>query len=177
MSSRVFRLLWSKINHECSWSVASGSRTTIKAATTTTMLTRNLSQSQVFCQSSGKHKVGIIQMTCTADKDANFEIAAKLIRDAKSQGSLVTETVWPAYFKYLSSFFNNWVLFKDGISSRSVRLHRELDWGIDQKGRDFRGRVYQQVSEASSRAQNMDIYRKLSSKSNTKLNKNKKLKH
>lgn len=81
MNSRIFlKQLLTKVNHTLSWSLSS--RCISK------MLSNNQSHPVMFCQ-SGKHKIGVVQMTCKADKDDNFNIAAKLIREAKEKGSLV----------------------------------------------------------------------------------------
>ncbi len=38
---------------------------------------------------SNKHKIAICQFTCKADKDENFEVAKKLLVDAKAAGAKV----------------------------------------------------------------------------------------
>lgn len=53
------------------------------------MLARNFSQSQFMLGQTGKHKIGLVQMTCKSDKAENFEIAKNLIRNAKEKGALV----------------------------------------------------------------------------------------
>lgn len=52
------------------------------------MLTRNYSSAAMFLQ-TGKHKIGVVQLTCKADKNENFEVAKKLIIEAKEKGALV----------------------------------------------------------------------------------------
>ena len=55
---------------------------------------------------TGKHKIGVVQLTCKADKDENFEIAKNLIQDAKNKGALVSTSVVLIGASPLISVFN-----------------------------------------------------------------------
>lgn len=45
--------------------------------------------SQMSQPTSNKHKIAVCQLTCTEDKDKNFNICKSLIIDAKNQGAKV----------------------------------------------------------------------------------------
>lgn len=89
MFSNSFRKLITNNNHDYK-KIKSLDKITFKVGFKY-LIIRNMSQSNLedITIQPRKNKIAIIQITCTGNKDENFEIAKNLIKDAKNKGARV----------------------------------------------------------------------------------------